>query len=400
AYDVYVVGALDRGSFLGPFTLGASGPAALDLSLSPAFPVSGVTTLETGARVGADLKFVSTAGSVVARSDGNGNFLVRLPTAAYTVDADAAGSERTVSVTYHASASFTLSTSNVVNLELAKVVRRGVSLEWDSTQAVTIPVGSSVDYVLTVANTGNVDDSYSFAGSAVGFTFAFNVDKVALPFGPTGNKTTVRVTLTAATDAKVDHGPITVVARSAADATVAKSASLTVTIAPFKGLTASVTSDAPVWDGRFLNYTLSVHNTGNGAGTYRLTIRNPEELSAAGWHGAFVASAGGTAEASLDLKVDANATLRPILRLQKTGGAAGAIARISVADVTEPAYNALVTVSIQMPNVVVDGSVRATGSGISLEAPGIDLPTAAFLVSFLAIIAAVAYLTILRRRSR
>ena len=399
-YDVYAVAPFDRAAFVGTYALAPGGPATLDLSLSAAFQASGVTTFRSNARTASNLTFSSNLGTVSIRSDASGAFALLLPKGSYTLDAATSGTERGLLATYRGTASLSLVADAIANVELTKVVRRSLSITWDSVQAATVNAGGSAAYEVQVTNTGNDDDTYDMSASSVGFTFSFGVDKVALKFGPTGNATAVRVTITAAADAKVDHGPITIVARSEADSSVVKSVTVTLTIRGFRGLDASVSSDAPVWDGRFLNYTLAVHNRGNGAATFRVTIPNAEELAAAGWRATLLSSVGSAPTTTLDLTVDANATSKPLLRLQNAGGSSGAIARVRIVDTVDMQYDSLLTVSIQMPSLTVVGSLQAGGSGISTRAPGIDLATAAFLISLAAILAAAVYLGILRRRSR
>ncbi|MEK6851051.1 MAG: hypothetical protein AABY30_00780 [Candidatus Thermoplasmatota archaeon] len=359
--------------------------------------MAGVTTVRGTVPSAANLTFTAAAGRTFLRSDAGGDYEVFLPAGTYSVEANAAGTERGVTVAYRTTASLALD-GQPLNLVLQKVVRRSVDATWDEAQRTTISAGDTVDYTVRVRNTGNEDDTIVLSAVATGFTFQFSDDRLDLPFGAPRNETNVRVTITAAPDAHVDHGPISLTVRSNADSAAVKSVVLQLDIVRFRGLAATVSSAAPSWDGRYLNYTLEVRNAGNGAETYRLTLPNLGELAAAGWRATLVAP-DGTAGESVDVLVSANATQRPILRLEKAGGSAGTLARVQVVSTDAPQYAALLTVKVQMPVLAVEGGVRATGTGIAVQEPGIDLTTAAFLVAILAVIAAVAYLYILRRRS-
>ncbi|HEV8595990.1 MAG TPA: STT3 domain-containing protein [Thermoplasmata archaeon] len=397
-YDVYAFAPLEGAAFLGQFDLLVGTAPVLDLVLVPGVRVSGVTTVRAEVRSAANVTFTTTLAHAAFRSSSAGDYDIVLPATTYSVSATAAGTERGVAVTYRATASLALSAPSILNLALTKVVKHAIEVTWDSAERATIRAGDSVDYTLVVKNTGNEDDTLLLSAVSTGFSFEFSRDRVSLPFGTSGNETTVRVTVTAAPDAKVDHGPISVTVRSDADPSVVRSALLQVDIVRYRGLTASVSSAAPTWDGSFLTYTLEIKNTGNGAEEYRITIPNLDELTAAGWRATLV-GATGSPTTDLSVVVPGNATQRPVLRFQKDGGSAGASARVHVVSRDDPSFEALFTVTIQMPRLAVDGSVRAGGSGVSTTEPGLDLATTAFLISLIALIAAAVYLSFLRRRS-
>jgi hypothetical protein len=399
SYAVYAFAPLERAAFLGTFDLAAGAARTFDLTLVDAHRVSGVTTVRGTVRSTANLTFTAPAGPAFVVSGATGAFEILLPAATYTVEASAVGTERGVSVAYKTTASLALSEATVLNLALQKVPRRAVDLTWDAAQRATIDAGDTVDYTVRVRNTGNEDDTLLLSGVSTGFAFQYSDDRLDLPFGAPGNETTVRVTITAAADARVDHAPISLTVRSSADTAAVKSVTLQLDIVRFRGLTANVSSAAPTWDGRFLNYTLEVRNTGNGAETYGLTLPNLDELAAAGWRATLIGP-DGDAGTSVDVVVPANATQRPVVRFEKVGGAAGTLAVVHVVSRDDPRFETVLTVNVQMPVLRVEGAIRAGGSGLAIQEPGIDLPTAAFLVSLVAMIAAAAYLSLLRRRSR
>lgn len=399
SYEVYAFAPLERGAFLGTVEITPGAPRTLDIALVAAIRVTGVTTVRTNDRAPADVTFTGPFAAAAVRSSATGDYEVLLPAATYSVRATAAGIERGMNVTYRATASLALTEPTVRNLRLQKVVQRGIEVTWDEMQRARIGTGESVEYTISVKNTGNADDTLLVSAISQGFTFDFVPDRVALSFGVPETPATVRVTITAAADAKVDHGPISVTVRSEADSSVVRSVVLQLAIEGYRGLAASVSSSAPEWDGRFLNYTLEVRNTGNGAETYRVTIPNLDELAAAGWRASLLGPAG---DPTTDLRilVAGNATLRPLLRLEKVGGTSGTTVHILVVSVEPPVYEDLVDVNVQTPKLAVEGVIRAVGPGVLLQEPGLDLATTAFLVALVAVIAAAVYLSILRRRSR
>jgi len=398
SYDVYVLAPLERGAFLWTFDLAAGSPRTFDLTLVDAVEVVGVTT-RGPSRIAANLTFTSPVGRMALRTDPSGNYHVFLPAATYTAQATARGVERTINVTYRADASLPLSSPTVLNLALTKVVVRRVDATWDSAQRALVSPGDTVDYFVVVKNTGNEDDTIALSASSSDFTFTFSDDRLSIPFGQT-NERTVKVTITAKADARVEHSPASITARSEADSTAVKSVTVEIDVEKQPGVvSASVSSTAPTWDGKYLNYSLDVRNAGNGAETFRLSLTNEDELLAAGWRPALVSPIG-TAQATLDLSLAANQTLKPTLRLERVGLGAPIRASVRVENTADAQYQTVVTVNVQMPTLIVEGSIRAGGTGITLQEPGIDLATGAFLVSLLAVVAAAAYLWVLRRRSR
>jgi len=396
-YHVYAIAPLKSAVFLGTFELPTGPTRTFDLTLVPGLRLSGTTTLG-GTPAAANLTFSTTGGRAYLTSDAAGRYSILLPANSYDVEVTTAGTERGIAVSYRDRSTIVLTEPDVKSLDLGKVVRREVDLTWDESERREIPPGSAVDYTLTLTNRGNEDDTFVLSAGLPGFTFSFNNDRVTIPFGSTGNARAVRVTITAAKDARVDHAPITVSAESTSDAAVAKSVSLQLDVTRYRGLSADVSTSAPTWDGRFLDYTLTVRNAGNGQETFQLTLPNEQELRAAGWRPAFVSS--GETTTILNLTVAGNFTSRPVLRLEKVGGSGGATVNVQVANTQDATQADLVTVRVQLPALALEGRVRAVGPGITLLEPGIDTATAAFLVSLVAVIAAGAYLTLLRRRSR
>ncbi|MBI4416096.1 MAG: carboxypeptidase regulatory-like domain-containing protein, partial [Euryarchaeota archaeon] len=395
-YDVYAVAPLEGAAFLGRLDVSPDG-RTFDIDLRPSVRVSGATTLR-GTRTAATLSFTSPTGRATIATDASGIYQLHLPPANYGIEATASGTERGTAVNYRGTANVTIESSTLLNVAVTKVVRLGVGIEWDAAQRTEVRPGGTVVYSVTLRNTGNEDDTYLLTTIATGFTLDFEEDDVSIPFGTTGNVRTVRVTITAHGDARVDHAPISVTARSLTDGSVTRSVNLALDVTRFRGLSATVSSDAPTWDGRFLNYSIEVRNTGNAPETIRLSLPNADELRAAGWR-AVLSGPSGSGE-TIDIGMGANSTLKPILRLEKAGGRAGTLARVNVVNTADPTLETLLTVNVQMPVLAVEGDVRAIGPGITVVEPGIDLATAAFLVSLAAVVAAAAYLAILRRRSR
>src|SRR5207247_902039 len=130
-----------------------------------------------------------------------------------------------------------------------------------------------------------------------------------LNFGNAGNSTLVAVTIAAPTDALVDHPDLTITARPTADTGISGSVIVQIAILPRRSLSLAVSSAVPTFDGRYLNYSLTVSNKGNVKELVALVIPSLSELASRGWVARFAPPAGGERLTEIrNLSVDGNAT--------------------------------------------------------------------------------------------
>jgi uncharacterized membrane protein len=148
-----------------------------------------------------------------------------------------------------------------------------VNLALTPTQA-TAGQGNPARYTLTVTNTGDTTDTYTLAGSfPAGVTGTFSTTTLTVPPG-VSNFRDVQLTLTPSAGTAAGNDPFTVTATSATQASVASTASGTVTVVGRGvGVTFSPSSAAP---GGTLQ--LMVTNTGQAADTFDLSLGGPAAL--------------------------------------------------------------------------------------------------------------------------
>src|SRR5439155_23251350 len=185
-------------------------------------------------------------------------------------------------------------------------------------------------------------------------------------------------------------------ATSQTDGTNLGSVDVQVDILRVRGLSLGLDTAAPVFDGRFLNYTLLVTNSGNAPETVTLAITNPDDLTAFGWSASLIPSGGSPVGATLaNLTVAATSTVKVGLRAQSTGGPSGASVVLSVSAQDSSAVSASKTFILQLP-VLASPGATVSGPDITPAAP-LNLQLVAVVVGA---IAAVGVGLVLTRRRR
>ena len=170
-----------------------------------------------------------------------------------TVRATGTGVENSASCTAHAA------------------IVRGVKLSISPTYQENLP-GGTLSYVITVFNTGNVEDNYALENADnEGWTLTLNNTLLTIP--PWENRTTTLAVIIPENAVPCTEDNITVTATSTENAEVSAENSCIAHVKVLRGVSVSISpsyqSDVP---GATLNYTVTVTNTGNVEDRYNLTI--------------------------------------------------------------------------------------------------------------------------------
>ena len=395
-YDVYAFRAVGSSAFLASLTVPHADTMPFDVSLKSGFLLGGVVTDVAGARTTASVTVVGDA-RLDRATDALGAYQVFLPEGAYTVTATRSGTERGIAVEYRATASMDLAADTVLNLRLAKVERRSVTLSWDPVQRESVSPGGTIVYSVTVRNTGNVRDTYTLSGRPTDWTFDFAPGSTSLDFGTTGSTASVVVTIRVPSDAPVVHGPVTVVA-SSSDGSTSGTVNVEVDIRRVFGLTMKVLGTAGTFDGQTLEYTVELRNTGNAQDSVTVYVANPDDLSSSGWT-ALLGREGGLSPSTGRLEhlpVNANSTARLRLQLQSPKGASGATVVLQAVSDDAPSVTASAVHVATLPSLSVPGGIQATGPNV-VRAPGTNWTLVSVAVAAGAAVAAVLFLTRRRR---
>lgn len=394
-YDVYATRALGSAAYLNSLTVGHAPSRFLDISLRPGYSLSGVVTNPSGARTVASVT-IQAGAKVQLTTDPFGAYDALLPAGTYAVSASVAGVEQGVDVRYEASASVDLTADLVANLPLEKVVEHSASLSWDASQRRTLAGGASITYAIQVTNTGNVPDTFTFSGRTTGWTFTFVPSTVSLDFGNTGNRTSLQVTIQTPADALVQHGAV-VLSAATPDGQTRGTVEVKVDIARVRGIALSVDAGSATFDGRYLNYTLSVTNRGNDGENVTVLVSNPDDLAAQGWSAKLGKGSGpATGLQVTGVAVLANATSHVRVQVQSLGGASGASVVLQAFPNDAPGVSSTVVQPLALPSLGEIGGIRVGGPLVSREPP-LNVQLVAVLSASMSAIAAGLFLTRRRR---
>ena len=252
-----------------------------------------------------------------------------------------------------------------------------------------------MSYSIVVRNTGNVADTFEFSGSPANWQFAFAPSSLPLEFGSAAPSTRIQVNIQSPADALVDHGAIQISALASSDHSRAGDVVVQVDIARVRGLSVSLDSAGAAFDGRFLNETVTVKNTGNARETVQVSIGNANDLAAVGWSLSLGTSAGpmdGTSLTNVTVEANRSVTLR--LRAQTTSGASGATVVLVATAQDSMTVSTSAPFTLQLP-ALAPGTVSITGPEVTASAPPNTLVIA---IVAAAIAAAAAGLYLSRRR--
>jgi hypothetical protein len=367
------------------------------IALDTAFLLSGATTGPDGQRVSANLSLVGAAQLNVS-TDASGAYQVLLPEGSYAVTADRSQVEQGVSVTYQGTANLSLVVDTVVNLELGRIDQRSVSLTWEASQNRTISAGGSVTYTINVQNMGNVQDTFSLSGSEPGWSFSFSPSTVTLNYGTAPNSAPVTVLIQSPTNALVNHGTLTITATSTTDSAAKGSVAVTVGIAPTYGLTVQVDPLSGTFDGRYLNYTVNVQNTGNTPEDVDVSIQNPSDIATSGWSPALAQSGAttpsGLTVTNLNVAAASTASLQLVLRLNGAQGGATVVLQAATVGAAPVASQTVYTTSL--PQLSPTTGIGVTGTNVALTLP----PNNLLIAAIVGAVAAIAVGLFLTRRRR
>ena len=398
-YHVYAFRDIGNSAALAELDVLPDGPTTLALPLEQGYRIFGVAILSDGSRRTTQLEFRSLVGRASFTTDAQGGYEVYLTAGAYDFLALARRDEGGVPVEYRFEGGVDLADSTLLNPRLTRVDVRTLEVTWDSNQRALVAPGETFVYKITVTNTGNMADTFSFEGRPAGWVFSFRPSRVSLPFG-TETSAEVTVQITTPEDAKAPEGTLTVVAGSTTDPSVVSLETMFVGVLQFRGLALELGENPPILDAEALAYQIEVMNDGNGEDTFELILTNPEVLAAQGWRAELVFEGQASPDNITGIVVPAGESRPVALRLQAEGRVSASTATFLVSSEQDDDVKSRLDVAVGFPSLQIPSDqLRIEGKRVRLGPPEFPILLYGALAAA-AIGLTVLFLTYGRRRRR
>jgi len=179
-------------------------------------------------------------------------------------------------VRYKVLTTVNLSSDLNVAIILNKTAVRGVDVQWDSKEKMTLRPGETATYNIRVVNTGNVPEVYELSLESGTWAVRFSQSEVSVDFGRE-NSELVTVYLTPPSNTKVVHNAQKLKVVSSTDQSVTDSVDLDASILPVYSMKLSL-GDPLETTGSNYTYAITLQDDG-----YNVTISNLDYLSTFGW---------------------------------------------------------------------------------------------------------------------
>ncbi len=377
----------------------------MNLSLGKGLKVSGVTTYLTNIRIPSKLDFTDI--SWVVYTDNTGYFETYLPTGNYVIQVITTLEEHGMSVDYNTTITRDIESDTIINPHLERVPRHGIYLSVDLTRENTVvknvTAGEIVKYWIKVWNSGNMPDMFQLQGATTGWDITFDRDQVAIDFGTIDgrevNTTSVQATIRAPFDANIEHPPVIVSAFAVNETTTRSTLTLNVQVDRTRGISLKVADVNPTYDGRFLNYTLEIANTGNGNERVGICLPLAEDTKSLGWDPQIsVNDTTSGRDIIEDIIIAANSTMRVTIVMNNLGGGEGITTKVRAYLQDSIGYESILMLSTLLPKLEIQGRIAI--AGVNIERQETINMTLVSITASLGFVAAIYLILVLRDRRK
>lgn len=372
-YSLYVRETGGMGVYFAALEVEPYSNKALNITLVPGIRMMG-TTLKGGVPGTASAEFSSAAKKTIP-SGPDGSYEIVLPAGQYEIQCIASGVEKGTSVKYKTITNVTLTSDLNKIISLDKVAVRGVDLQWDTKEKMTLKPGETAIYNVRVVNNGNVPEVFKLQADAGTWTVSFSQNEVAVDFGYE-NSQLVTVRLTAPSNAKVVHNEEKISVTSSSDASVRDSVMLDATILPVYSVELGFKESIETTGANY-TYVLKLDNTGNADDTYGVSIANLKYLATLGWDAQLKTSVGGYDD-NLTVHTSSGKSQEVDLRLMPTRANPNPNVEVSVVAISQnsPDTYSILDLKPTMPEIgIPSNGVIVTGQDVFTEAEKVPIET-------------------------
>jgi len=342
----------------------------MNLSLATGYKVTGVTTYLDHVRITAKVTFTDSVTWDVYTDD-NGNLEFYVPAQRYAIRILAMLTEHGLTVGYNNTIARTVEgDTSLGEISLARIPRHGIAMSYNTTSDLsTFAAGSSVDFLIRVTNSGSMPDTYKLQGATVGWTVEFSKSLVNVDFGAVDgipvNYETVVATVKVPFEAKVAHPDVSITGYCINATTNRFTLKLPLNVTRTQGIALRTTEVKPVFDGKYLNYTLEIANTGNAVELVNMTVMNAPTMVNLGWVANIRVNSTAYDDIVSNIMVGANATTRVTLVMENTGGLPGLVARVKVE--LQNGMESTLDVPTVLPQLSLEGNIAVGGGRVERQ---------------------------------
>ena len=396
-YILYAVSLQEKQAALTTVSFSRNIPRTQDIVLSEARYIAGKVTINgTGIRLPVTLAGTST--TLTLTSDSSGAFLALAPPGNYTLSASTKLTENTLTVTYSASSSFAVTTSDAyAPLPLIRQIVRGVTATWNESLVPSAKTGEKVSFAITVTNTGNVEDDFLVTFTGGGFNVTFTPDKVHLNFGVDDTAIVIAEVYPLSTVA-VGQQQAACLVRSLDYATTRATFNLLVDVPAHRGVSLKNVNTSTAVNSLSTVTAFLVNNTGNAGDDFIVSISNKAQLQSLGWSATIIDPATGAETSTVTITAFGSKPLHLKFTALRADADPTALATVFAYSKNATTASAYADVPIILPDLVVGkGDLIVSRGDVSLENDaGVRLVTNVVLLAAFGALILTFY--ILRRR--
>ncbi len=370
-------------SVMKELVIGQNTSVYLDMSEGVLF--SGRTVKEDGSGIKTNITLIRLENPDVQKTfetDYAGNFEIVVPRGMYSIVVSGTAPEYGVDTNFIYQEDLALNFSTQMKIVMEKVKIYRPELSWNSDEIASVYPGESVVYHITVRNSGNVEDAYSFTGSP--WTFEF--DPSTLTLVP-GEEQTVTVRIAVPDDAEVAHEPVKITAVSKNSPETTDVLTVEIDVREVHGVSVEDISESSWINGTAI-YGIGIKNTGNTENTFSIVVGDRESLAANGWKAEMSFRMDGEYSDYLDgVEIGPNSTRTIYVRLVPMAEVPAYAPKLTLIVHSTQASEEK-TLTLPLPSVEIRSDITLEGNAQIWEEKPIDLGPVYWVLGFIFVVAA------------